>query len=191
MIKKLSLLRSLFLIFLKISPITFGGGYVMISMLEEEIVTKRKWFDQEDVIDMFSVAQSIPGAVAINSAIFVGLRMARIPGAIVSLIGIMLPTLFFIVAISILLLILRDSQIIKAAFNGIGAAVTALIIQAAYTVGKTAIRDLYTIIFSIISLLVLILLPVNPIFVIIVGFSIGVIMYRGYQYQKEGGNVNK
>src|SRR5690625_488596 len=92
-------LIKLFLTFLKISPITFGGGYAMISLIQVEVVQKNNWLEEEDLLDIITVSQSIPGAIAINAAIFIGYRVAGIIGAIFSLLGIVLPTILIVVKI--------------------------------------------------------------------------------------------
>ncbi|MGG1639038.1 chromate transporter [Paenibacillus sp. NRS-1760] len=75
-------LWTIFLTFLKIGPVTFGGGYAMIPVIEREVVEKRKWLETRDIADIFAVAESIPGAIGINSATFIGYRVAGIRGAL-------------------------------------------------------------------------------------------------------------
>lgn len=189
MYTKLKLQWTIFLTFLKIGPVTFGGGYAMLSLIELEVVKKHKWIQEEEVVDIFGIAQSVPGAVAINSAIFVGSRIAGLAGALAALLGIMLPTLIIIFIVSISFYFFRDNQIVKAAFNGIGAAVIALIVHASYKVGKTAVIDFLTLVIAVLSLILLCLFTLNPIFIIIGGFSVGVLIFKikaskGEEYRK-------
>jgi chromate transporter len=172
---KLTTLLKLFITFLKISPITFGGGYAMITLIEIEVVNKNKWIKKEDIVDVFTIAQTLPGAVAINSAIFIGYRVAGFAGAVISLIGILFPTFIIVILVSLIYYIYKDNPITKSAFNGIGAAIIALIAYAGFTIGKTAIKGITTFIITILSVLFLLFLHINPILMIISGSIIGII----------------
>src|SRR5699024_2803092 len=81
-------LTTLFLTFLKISPVTFGGGYAMISVIHREVSEKQKWVETDELLKVITLAQTIPGAIAINSALFIGHRVAGLRGALASLLGI-------------------------------------------------------------------------------------------------------
>ncbi|MDQ7861293.1 chromate transporter [Peribacillus frigoritolerans] len=80
--------------FFKIAPVTFGGGFAMIPLIENEVVEKRKWMKSEEVTDVFALSQSVPGAVAINSATFIGHRIAGMKGAMAAMIGCFITYLF-------------------------------------------------------------------------------------------------
>src|SRR4051812_20212818 len=96
------MLFQLFWTFFKIAPVTFGGGFAMIPLIEKEVVEKRKWLKSEDVTDVFALSQSVPGAVAINSATFIGQRIGGIKGAIAAMIGVSLPTFLIVLTLGIL-----------------------------------------------------------------------------------------
>ena len=85
-------LCSLFLMFFKIGAFTFGGGYAMIALLENEFITRRHWMTQEEFLDMTAIAESTPGPVAINSATYLGYRLGGVPGALISTIAVCLPS---------------------------------------------------------------------------------------------------
>ncbi|GAA3321293.1 hypothetical protein GCM10020331_036500 [Ectobacillus funiculus] len=90
-----SVVGNFFSFFLKkISPVTFGGGYAMIPAIERAVVREKKWLKAEDVTDVFAVAGSVPGAVAINAATFTGYRIAGVSGAMVAMMGVLVPTFF-------------------------------------------------------------------------------------------------
>lgn len=89
--KDMKLLGQIFISFLKIGPVTFGGGYAMIPLIEREVVKNKQWLKIEDVSDVFALAESVPGAIAINSATFIGHRIAGIRGAICAMLGVLLP----------------------------------------------------------------------------------------------------
>ena len=102
-------LVQIFWTFFKISPVTFGGGFAMIPLIEEEIVEKRKWLTSDDITEVFALSQSIPGAVAINSATFIGNRIGGIKGALAAMIGVSLPTFFIVLALGISYFFIHDN----------------------------------------------------------------------------------
>jgi chromate transporter len=168
------ILLKLFLAFMKISPVTFGGGYAMIPLIEREVVEERKWLPSKEMPDMLALAGSAPGAIGVNTAIFIGYRIAGLPGSICALTGVMIPTFIIVVLLTVILLNFSDNPWVIAAFRGIAPAVVALILYAGYRIGKTAIIDKLTLIVAALSLLALLFLPVNPIMLILVG---GVLSY--------------
>lgn len=170
---------------------TFGGGYAMITLIEREVVNKRKWIKKEDILDVFTIAQTVPGAVAINSAIFIGYRVAGLLGAIFALTGIILPTLIIVIGVSFTYYFFHENPIVKAAFNGIGAAVIALIVHAGFVVARTAIVDVITLLIALISIVVLLALKLNPILVIIGGFGIGMIISNVKKVRENKGETKE
>ena len=95
------LLLQIFWTFFKISPVTFGGGFAMMPLIEKEVVEKKKWLKNEDVTDVFALSQSVPGAVAVNSATFIGHRIGGVKGAMAAMIGVSLPTFLIVLALGI------------------------------------------------------------------------------------------
>lgn len=124
------LIRELFLTFLKIGAFTFGGGYAMIPLIKEEVVTRKGWITAEDVLDVVAIAESTPGPIAINSATFVGYKTAGFWGSLAATIGVSLPSFLIIYAISFILKQFENFAAVKYAFTGIRAAVLALIVNA-------------------------------------------------------------
>ena len=90
-----------FTIFFKIGMFTIGGGYAMIPLIENEIVNKRQWISKEDFIDLLAISQSAPGVLAVNISIFIGFKLKKLPGAIVTTLGSVLPSFLIILAIAI------------------------------------------------------------------------------------------
>lgn len=120
----------LFVTFLKIGAFTFGGGYAMIPLIREEVVTRKKWITAEDVLDVVAIAESTPGPIAINSATFVGYKTAGFWGSFAATIGVSLPSFLIIYAISFILRQFENFAAVRYAFTGIRAAVLALIVNA-------------------------------------------------------------
>lgn len=172
--QSINMLAQLFMVFLKLGPSTFGGGYAMITAIEREIVEKKRWLKPNEVGDMVSVAGSAPGGVAVNSAAFVGYRLAGVLGAIIAVIGITLPTFAIVFLLGIFGMMFKEIPKVEAALKGVHAAVVALIIVAAYKVGKTSIIDSATLVIAGICVLMLLFTPLNSLYLILGGPMAGV-----------------
>ncbi len=165
--EKLKTCLTLFLTFLKIGAFTFGGGYAMIPIIEKEMVEKHKWIKSEDILDIFAIAESTPGPIAINSATFIGYKIGGVFGSFCATFGVVLPSFTII---SIISLVLREFNNIKAvqyAFNGIRAGVLALIIKALVSMYKKAPKGIFSYILMGASFVLAAFTNINVIFVII------------------------
>lgn len=130
------ILTDLFLTFMKIGLFTFGGGYAMISMIENNCVEKKKWISHDDMMNVTVIAESTPGPIAINCATFVGYQQAGFIGSLIATFGIVLPSFFVIFIISMFLDNFLEITVIAHAFKGIKLAVGILILDAAITMIK-------------------------------------------------------
>ncbi|MDD2595120.1 MAG: chromate transporter [Bacteroidales bacterium] len=167
------MLWQLFYTFLKIGAFTFGSGYAMIPMIEKEVIDRRKWFDKEDFLNQFTLAQSSPGPFALNTAVFVGYKMKGWWGAFVSVLGIVIPSFTIILVIAMYLSDFKDNPNVAAAFKGIRPAVIALIAVPCFKMlkGMTTIQ----ITISVIAAAAIWLLGLSPIYFILAGSVIGII----------------
>lgn len=123
-------LGALFFTFFKIGLFTFGGGYAMIALLEEEFIQRRKWLDKDEFLDMTAIAESTPGPVAINSATYLGYKLAKVPGAATATVAVCLPSFLIIYAISLFFEQFTQLTVIANAFKGIQVCVIYLIFSA-------------------------------------------------------------
>lgn len=123
-------LGTLFFTFFKIGLFTFGGGYAMIALLEEEFIQRRKWLDKDEFLDMTAIAESTPGPVAINSATYLGYKLAKIPDAATATVAVCLPSFLIIYAISLFFKQFTQLTVIANAFKGIQVCVIYLIFSA-------------------------------------------------------------
>lgn len=123
-------LGTLFFTFFKIGLFTFGGGYAMIALLEEEFIQRRKWLDKDEFLDMTAIAESTPGPVAINSATYLGYKLAKVPGAATATVAVCLPSFLIIYAISLFFEQFTRLTVIANAFKGIQVCVIYLIFSA-------------------------------------------------------------
>ena len=131
--KKSKLILTLFLCFFKIGAFTFGGGYAMLSLLENEFVEKKGWLTKEEFLDMIAIAESTPGPVAINSATFIGHKTAGVLGSTFATLGVVLPSFIIIYVISLFLDAFLELTIVANAFRGIQACVV-------YLIGSTGLK---------------------------------------------------
>ncbi len=157
----------LLLTFLKIGAFTFGGGYAMIPLIQKEVVDKRKWISNEDILDIIAIAESTPGPIAINSATFVGYKTAGFWGSFCSTLGVVLPSFLIIIAISFILTQFQDLKVVQYAFNGIRAGVLALIIKAWVSMYKQCPKNITSYVIAILSFVFAAILNVNVLIVII------------------------
>lgn len=126
----MKLICSLFITFLKIGAFTFGGGYAMIALLENEFVEKKKWLEKSEFLDMVAVAESTPGPVAINSATYIGYKIAGFAGAAMSTLAVCIPSFFVIYSISLFFDQFLSLRWVSCAFRGIQVCVIYLILTA-------------------------------------------------------------
>ncbi|WP_040204090.1 chromate transporter [Neobacillus jeddahensis] len=171
--KQWKLLFQLFWCFFKISPVTFGGGFAMIPLIEKEIVEKRKWLTSEDVTDVFALSQTVPGGVAVNSATFIGTRIGGQKGAMAALIGVSLPTFLIVLTLGISYFFIHDNLKLDAAFKSIRISIVAMIVYAAFKTIKTAIVDKTTCCIMLVGIPALFF--IHPIAAIFAGASIGIL----------------
>jgi len=171
-----SLLWDLFLTFFQIGSFTFGGGYAMISLIEREVVQRKKWIQSEDIVDIFAIAESVPGAIAINSSTFIGYKIAGMRGAVLATLGVVLPSFLIITIIAAFFARFQDNPLAKAAFMGVRTAVTALILTAAYKIGKTAIRDRIGVIISVCVILLAVFTEIKVVLLIAAGGLLGILI---------------
>ena len=175
-----------FSIFFKIGAFTIGGGYAMVPLIENEIVTKRHWIEKEDFVDLLAISQSSPGILAVNISIFIGYRLKGIKGSIVTALGTVLPSFLIILAIAMFFHNFKDNAIVERIFKGIRPAVVALIAAPTFSMAKSARINRFNIWIPIVSALLIWLLGFSPIWIII-GAGLG-----GFLYGKRKKNdVNK
>ena len=164
----------LFLTFLKIGAFTFGGGYAMIPLIEEETVKRRKWIADEDILDIVAVAESTPGPIAINAATFVGYKVAGVMGALLATCGVVLPSFFIILAVAVVLQKFADFPVVQHAFVGVRAGVLALIIKAMVTMYQQCPKHVFSYVIGIAAFLSVAFMGVNVLTVIILAALLGV-----------------
>ena len=134
-------LLELYLVFLKIGSVTFGGGYAMLPILERELTQKRNWTTMDELLDYFAIGQCTPGLIALNVSTFIGNKKKKIPGAIVANLGFLTVPIVIILIIAAFLKNFAQNEIVQHAFAGIRVCVCVLILQAVLRLWKKAVVD--------------------------------------------------
>ncbi|MCL2662093.1 MAG: chromate transporter [Oscillospiraceae bacterium] len=170
----------LLLSFSYIGAFTFGGGYSMLPMFQRELVEKNKWLTLEELADLFSISQCLPGIIAANTAVFTGYKHKGIPGGIVSAFGVCLPSIIFILIIASFFTAFADIPMVQSAFTGLRVCVSVLIINAVMKLRKNSIVDLPSaLIFTVIFLLMVFkILPVAVLVTLAGLFGIAISLLR-------------
>lgn len=176
-LKKLKSLWELYSSFFRIGILTFGGGYAMLPMIEKEVVDKHKWATIEEIMDYFAISQCTPGVIAVNSATFIGYRTGGILGGIVATIGVVTPSVIIISLVATVLQSFYDNKYVKSAFQGIGVAVCAILVQAILKIGKSGIKDFVTGAIAILAFILSAFFNV-PTIAIIIGAGFAGILYK-------------
>ena len=172
----------LFMLFMKIGLFTFGGGYAMISLIRREFIEKRKWVTATEFTDMIAISESTPGPLAINSATYVGYKIGGFWGALLSTVGVVIPSFVIIYVISLFLEQFLELAAVAAAFKGIQVAVAFLILSAGVKMFKEMDKTPITVIMAVLVFAVMILLDVfslsfSSIWLILIGAGVGLATY--------------
>lgn len=145
----------LFLTFMKIGAFTFGGGYAMIPIIEEEVTKKRKWITELEIMDILAISESTPGPIAVNTATYVGYRVAGIPGSIFATFGLTIPSFVIIFVISFFYKDFMQWPVIAAMFKGLKIGVIILLFSAVLRLKKGVKTNLMGVILFVIALSVM------------------------------------
>ncbi len=177
-------LFKMFLIFLRIGAFTFGGGYAMIPLIEDEMVNKQKWINEEEFLDIIALSQSIPGVLAVNCSTYVGYSLFGLKGAIIACLGAVLPSFFIILTIAMFLINAFDESLLDQIFNGIRPAVVGLIVVAVFKLKRGIKKTYFNYIYAFIVFIAVSFFNVHPIFVILISGILGYIIYKGVNFDE-------
>ncbi|MGI6432780.1 MAG: chromate transporter [Sphaerochaetaceae bacterium] len=135
------LLLILFRTTFTLSAFTFGGGYVIVPLMRKSFVDTLKWIDQQEMLDLIAIAQSAPGPIAVNTSILVGYKVFGIGGALVSLLGTVLPPLITLTLLSYIYEAIKNNLIVQTLFYGMSIGVAIVILDAVFTLAKTVASE--------------------------------------------------
>lgn len=156
----------LFLVFAKIGTFTIGGGYAMIPVIEKEL-SKRGWIGENDLDDIIVLAQSAPGLLAVNIAIYAGYKVSGIKGSVTATIGAVLPSFLIILLIAMFFTNFKDNEVVRRIFQGIRPVAVALILVPATNMAKKGCTNWWTWLLAAVTMSLVAFLKVSPIWIII------------------------
>ncbi len=171
-------LLSLFLSFAKVGVMTFGGGYAMIPILEREIVENRKWASSEELMDYYAVGQCTPGVIAVNTATFIGYRVAGPAGGVAATLGVVFPSVVIICLIAGILTNFADIPAVKSAFAAIRVCVCVLIFNAVVKLWKGAIKDKAGLVLFLIVFVLSLFFDISPVIFVLFCALAGLVLTR-------------
>lgn len=173
----MNIFLELLISFVKIGFLTIGGGYVMLPMMQSELIDKKHWITEEELLDYYAVGQSTPGIIAVNVATFVGYKKAGITGGIVATLGIISPSLIIITALAGVIQSIDQYPNVQKAMSGINVAVCALITDATLNFIKKGVKNFVTLLVLLTSFLLIYYVKV-PSYLIVLGAAfLGTITY--------------
>lgn len=190
LVKKIKGYLSLFLTMLKIGLFTFGGGYAMIALLENEFVEKKKWLEKDEFLDVAAIAESTPGPIAINAATYIGYKNAGIIGSIIATLGICIPSFIIVYAISLFFDAFLSLTLVAYAFKGIQICVVYLILTAGLKMLAHMKKNTFNIIIISITLICMVVFSLfavkfSTIFYMMISGACGVVVYLLGKIRKE------
>ena len=192
----MNILLDLFLTFAKIGLFTFGGGYAMISMIENNCVERKKWIEHEEFLDVIAIAESTPGPLAINSSTYIGYKVCGFLGSLFATLGVVLPSLIIIFIISLFFDAFLSLTIVQYAFKGIQACVVFLIMSAGIKMFKHLKRTVFNVILLTLTCVCLVAFSIfavdfSSVFFILIGGILGLITYLFSYFKKTDKNKDK
>ena len=167
------LLVEIFWTFLKIGAFTFGGGYAMIPLIQHEVINHRRWLREGEFIELLTIAQSAPGPIALNTAVFVGYKLRGYRGALMAVLGVVVPSFMIILVVAMFFADIRDNVWVDAAFKGMRPAVVALIV--APIVGLTRGMNVWLMAVAVATALVVWYYGLSPVWFLMAGALGGVL----------------
>lgn len=188
--KKSKTLLKIFITTLYLSAFTFGGGYVIVSLMKKKFVDEKHWIEQDEMLDLVAIAQSSPGPIAVNGSIAVGYKLCGIAGALVAIVGTIIPPFVIISIISYCYSAFRSNWMISQMLEGMQAGVAAVIASVTYDMGADVVkqRDGLSLVIMIAAFVASYILEVNVVFIVIACGLIG--LGRG-QLEKRRGHGHK
>ena len=172
----MNILLDLFITFAKVGVMTFGGGYAMLPILQREVVEKKKWAPEEEIMDYFAIGQCTPGIIAVNTATFIGQKTKGVLGGIFATFGVVFPSLIIISLLAGVIKAFSHIEVVQHAFAGIRICVCVLIINAVTKLFKKAVIDIPTMCIFILIVVGSCFTNLSPIIFIILAAVIGIVL---------------
>lgn len=169
-------LLDLFLTFARIGICTFGGGYAMLPILQLEVVEKRNWATEDELMDYYAIGQCTPGVIAVNTATFIGYKHHGLPGAACATAGVVFPSLVIITIIAAFIQQFAHMSVVQDAFSGVRIAVCALVLQSVWKMAKKSVIDLPAAIILLATFVAVAFFGISPIVMVIAAGAAGILL---------------
>lgn len=175
-------LLSIFLCFFKLGLFSIGGGPVMLTLLKGELVDKKKWLDEEELMEMTAIAESTPGPIAINLATYLGHKKGGVLGSILATLGVIITPFLITFLISLFLQKILDNQAVQYAFMGIKAGVVFLLLKVSIELAKNVKKDIFGVSIMLVTLITMVIVTIfavnfSAIYLILIGAVLGILIY--------------
>ena len=180
----MKLLFELFWAFAKVGALTFGGGYAMLPIIQREVAEKKGWVTEEELMDYYAIGQCTPGVIAVNTATFIGQKLAGTIGGVIATVGVVFPSMIIITLIAALVNSFSDLTYVKNAFAGVRICVCVLIANAVVKLWKKAVVDKVTLGIFLVVLAGSILLDVSPVVFVVLAGVVGALLADMRRKQK-------
>lgn len=171
----MKLLMTIFLTFFKIGALTFGGGYVMIGVMHKDIVDKKGWLTDEEMLELLAISESTPGPFAINSATFIGYKKAGFWGSFFATLGVVIPSFITIILISLFLQAFSENQMLQNGLRGISAGVGVLILLALFRIGSKIPKTWFNFVIFMIAVVIAFFDLFSLVYLLLAGAVFGII----------------
>lgn len=176
--KNMNELLQLYFAFFRIGGLTFGGGLTMLPMLKYELVEKKNWVTEDDLLNYYAVGQCTPGIIAVNVSTFVGYKRKGIPGAIISTLGMISPSLIIVSVLAMFVQQFIENPYVAHAVGGIKVVVCALMLNTVITMGKKSMVSKITIAMALIGFALAMFTPIPTVLLVILAGIIGIVLYK-------------
>lgn len=170
----MNILLELFLTFFKLGAFTIGGGIAMIPLLQNSMVNEKKWFTNDEFVDLVAVCQSLPGVVAVNMATYVGYKKKGLIGSVVSTIAVVIPSFVLIILIAKLISGIGDNRYVQGAMSGFRAAALGLVVAAMYQMASSVFKNIWAVLAAVLAFVLIAVFKINTAYVILLFAILGI-----------------
>ena len=167
----------LYVVFLRIGGLTFGGGLAMLPMLKYELVEKKNWITEEDLMDCYAIGQCTPGIIAVNTSTYVGYKRKGVMGGIVSTMGMITPSVVIITLVAICLQAFIENVWVQHALMGVRAVVCALMLNTVVTLAKKSLKNAFCFVVCAVAFLLAMFVDIPTVCIVILAAVVGIFVY--------------
>lgn len=177
-------LFELYMAFFRIGGLTFGGGLTMLPMLKYELVEKKHWVEENDLLDYYAVGQCTPGIIAVNVSTFVGYKKRGVVGSIFSTLGMISPSLIIVSILALFLKQFMEYEVVAHAVGGIKIVVCALMLNTVVTMARKTIKNIVAGVVALVAFVLAMFTPIPTVLIVVLAGLFGIILYKTGRYRE-------